>query len=63
MSPIGSFARSEGFALVTGANRGIGLEVAKLLAQKGKRVIVGVRQSSAGAPQCSRGLGGRRTAS
>lgn len=35
-------------ALVTGGNRGIGLETARLLARRGLRVVLGVREAAAG---------------
>ena len=40
--------KSEKIALVTGANKGIGLEVARQLAAKGFRVFVGARNEKAG---------------
>ncbi len=39
-------------ALVTGANRGIGNEVATQLAQHGHHVLVGARDRSRGAAAC-----------
>ncbi len=39
---------AEKIALVTGANRGIGREVARQLAERGFRVIVGARKAEAG---------------
>ena len=41
-------AKSEKIALVTGANKGIGFEVARQLAAKGFRVFVGARNEKAG---------------
>lgn len=39
---------SPGLALVTGANRGLGFEAAKILAQKGKKLIITARDAAAG---------------
>lgn len=48
-------------AIVTGANRGIGLQVSKDLIQKGYELVVGVRDPAAG-EQTVRELGGERRA-
>ena len=39
-------------ALVTGANKGLGLEISKQLAQKGIRVILGARDANKGQEAC-----------
>ena len=41
-------AKSEKIALVTGANKGIGFEVARELARLGRRVFLGARNAKAG---------------
>jgi NAD(P)-dependent dehydrogenase (short-subunit alcohol dehydrogenase family) len=41
-------AKQEKVALITGANKGIGFEVARQLAAKGFRVVVGARNETAG---------------
>lgn len=48
MARKGHYASSPGYAWVTGANRGIGLQVALLLASQGKKIIAGVRSEAAG---------------
>ena len=44
--------------LITGGNSGIGLEAAKVLAEKGARVVLAVRNTTKG-DEAARGLGGR----
>jgi NAD(P)-dependent dehydrogenase (short-subunit alcohol dehydrogenase family) len=41
-------SKSPRIALVTGANKGIGFEVARLLARKGFHVFLGARKAEAG---------------
>jgi NAD(P)-dependent dehydrogenase (short-subunit alcohol dehydrogenase family) len=40
--------RADSIALVTGANRGIGLEVVRQLARRGMRVVLGARDLAQG---------------
>jgi len=41
-------------ALVTGANKGLGFEISKQLAQKGIRVILGARDANKGREACEK---------
>ena len=57
-----STEQESGVALVTGANRGIGREVARQLAERGYEVLLGARnaeQASAVAKELSASSGGR----
>ena len=47
-------------ALITGANKGLGLEIARQLGQQGIVVVLGARQGKADAPAARRGPRGPR---
>jgi NAD(P)-dependent dehydrogenase (short-subunit alcohol dehydrogenase family) len=56
-------AKSPKIALVTGANRGIGLETARQLARRGIHVVIGARDEDSGrqAAESIRAEGGKAT--